>query len=81
MEAVAEVPEHGHGDQRFNPKYRDVDRVLRIEPGVWRKIVAVTEKRAAQKWRQAGNRYGWVVQQRRTETGWDVYGCVPEVQS
>ena len=78
MEAVSEIPEPVRS--RRNRKYDEVDAVLRAEPGVWRKLVHVTERRATVKWRQAGNRKGWQVSQRRTDTGWDVYGCVPETE-
>ena len=74
---VATVPPATGG--RRNPRYERVDAVLREQPGVWRKVVAVKSRNDAQKWRQAGVRKGWVIKQRRTDDGWDLYGCVPEV--
>ena len=62
---------------RRNPRYDRVDSVLREQPGVWRKVVAVRENRDAQRWREAGKRRGWAVKQVRTDDGWDVYGAVP----
>jgi hypothetical protein len=64
---------------RKNPHYDKVDAVLRSQPGVWRKVVAVTNRNDAQRWRQAGHRKGWQVAQRRTAAGWDVYATVVEV--
>jgi hypothetical protein len=63
---------------KVNPHYTKVDAVLREQPGVWRKVVAVRHRRDAQRWRQAGQRKGWIVKQRRSDDGWDVYAMVNE---
>lgn len=68
----------GPDDWRRNPRYDRVDLVLRETPGRWRKVVEVREKRDAQRWREAGKRRGWLVRERRTEAGWDVFAQVSE---
>ena len=79
MTDVLELDE-GPDAWRRNPRYDRVDGVLREQPGVWRKVVAVESKKDVQRWREAGKRRGWVVKQRRTESGWDVYGTVVETR-
>jgi hypothetical protein len=77
IEYPVEMPPPATAGKR-NPHYDKVDAVLREQPGVWRKVVAVTDKKDAQRWRQAGQRKGWSVKQRRSETGWDVYATIVE---
>ena len=78
MAVYDEVPDNDPaGDGRVNVKYVEVHRVLAETPGKWRAVVDVTERRDAQRWRQAGKRKGWEVRQvRQADGGWRMFARV-----